>query len=75
MDDQGGVRSIVVGGGEIVQLHEVEHVGLDGCVEGVGREGEVSDGVAVYPRPAGWWVRDRVGDKADVGGGVGEVAG
>lgn len=68
MDDQWGVRFIVVGGGggggggEIVQLHEVEHVGLDGCVEGVGREGEVSDGVAVHPRTAGRWVRDRVGD-------------
>lgn len=49
-------------GGEIVQLHEVEHVGFDGCVEGVGGEGEVSHCVAVYPRTARWRVGDRIGD-------------
>lgn len=46
------------GGGEIVQLHEVEHVGFNGCVEGVGGEGEMPDGVAVYSRTAGRWVGD-----------------
>lgn len=60
---------------EFVELHEVQHVGFDRCVERVGREGDVGDRVAVYSRLAAWGVRERVGCQADVYGGVGEVRG
>ena len=78
MDDQWGVDFFSRvggdgGGGKIVELHEVKHVAFYGCVEGVSGEGDMSDGIAVDPRSAGWRVGDRVGDQAHVGGGVGEI--
>ena len=53
----------------------MQHVGLHRRVEGVSRESEMGDGVAVDSCLAGWWVGDGVGDECYVDGGILEVLG
>ena len=60
---------------EFVQLDEMQHVVLHRRVEGVSREREMSDGVAVDSCLAVWWVGDGVGDEAHIDGGILEIRG
>ena len=60
---------------EIVQLDEMQHVGLHRRVEGVSWESEMGDGVAVDSCLAVRWVGDGIGDEAHVDGGILEIRG